>query len=114
MSTDNNILKNKPLQDVLEKANAYKRGAAIGAGAGLMLSLFVVKGRYVLCTLGGALIGGYFNYKFAEVKQNPPQFTNYGTAPEAPVQPASPAPIQPDSSNNLQTELINSADGPNK
>lgn len=110
METEN-ILPNAPLKDVLAKATAYKQGAVLGAGAGLLISLLLVKGKYVLCTFGGALIGGYFNYKWVEQKQTPPTFVNYGTA--EPVQPVVvEEPItQNTNSNSLQNELINSADG---
>jgi len=103
-----NPLPNTSVQTILAKADAYKQGAMWGAGIGLLVSLFLVKGKYIMCTVGGGLIGGYLSYRMAETKIATPKITDFAQAPIVQTQ----EPVAETHYQTLQQDLQNkSADG---
>lgn len=52
------------------QSKAFFNGLLFGGATGLMLSVFVVKDKYILCTSAGALVGGYLTYLYKKSKND--------------------------------------------
>jgi uncharacterized protein YcfJ len=57
------------------KADGYKKGAIVGALAGVVCAI-LFKGKIVLWTVVGAVGGGFLGYKIAENIEQQPEFIN--------------------------------------
>lgn len=72
----NDLKNNTTSKKVLEKSNAFRKGAAIGAITGFVCAYFF-HGKLILWSIAGAIGGGYIGYKITDnYFENESKFTN--------------------------------------
>jgi uncharacterized protein YcfJ len=58
---------------IKNKADGYVKGAVTGGALGIIVGL-ILKKRFLIWTIGGAIGGGYVGYLIAESKESQPNF----------------------------------------
>jgi len=56
-------------KNMADKAKGYTTGAIVGGISGFCAGYFLIKGKLVLSTIVGVILGGYIGYKVAEESQ---------------------------------------------